>query len=179
MLTLIKHLQLIAADLNSVSPEEGSLNTDFKRLSFYLNNLWIVKIMNFLQLTYFMRSEVQTCNSKLQQKADEFKRILERYKSNKVVGRDLDILIQYLNSQLDILTKLNEDIEKIFKFKSYKVFGNFETTNRFVLDIIKTTYDLIRILKKENKKVSVSTSQLAKATAAHSISTLTKIINGS
>lgn len=128
---------MIATYLNSVSLKEESLNANFKRLSFYLKNFWIVKIIIFLRLTYFIQSEVETCNTKLQQEADEVKRILEGFKSNKVVLGDLNILIQYFNGQLDVLTKLNEDIEKIFQYKSCKVFGNFKTTNRLVLDIIK------------------------------------------
>ena len=170
---------MIATYLNNGSLKEESLNTDFKRFSFYLNNLRIVEIMIFLRLTYFIQSEVEICNTKLQQEADEVKKVLESFKSNKVGSGDLNILIQYFNGQLDVLTKLNEDIEKIIQCTAYKVFSNFEFTNSLVLDIIKSTYDLIRILKKENKKASLPTSQLAKATAAHSISTLTKIINGS
>lgn len=135
--------------------------------------------MNWLRLTFILRLEVTACNIKLQRKAEEVKKILEHVKSNKAASDDLHVLVEYFNGQLDILSRLNGDIEKMFSFKSHKMLGDFETTNRLVLEILESTYDIVRILKKQNKKASIPTSQLAKATAAHSISTLSKIINGS
>lgn len=179
MVTLKKPHIMLATDLNNAISKEGILlNIDFKRLSFYLNNLWIVRILNWLRLTYIMRLEVTACNIKLEQKAAELRKILEHFKSNKATSDDLNVIVEYFNGQLDILSKLNGDIEKIFLFKLHKMLGDFETTNRLVVEILESTYDIVRILKKQNKKVPIPTSQLAKDTAAHSISTLSKIING-
>jgi hypothetical protein len=169
---------LIATDLNSITREGMSSNIDFKRLSFFINNLWIVQIMKWLRLTYILRVEVAAINLKVKKKVDFFKWFVEALVSSPPPQQELNKQMQYFKEQIDILSELKEMVEKVLTFSSHKVLGDFETTDKLMTDLLEMYFKILLIYKKLNIKSPIPTTQLAKDAATHSISTLREILNG-
>jgi len=170
---------VIATDLNkALLNGENSFNVDFKRLSFYLKNTWIIKLLHLLHLTYILRLEVASCNIRLRQRSEMFKKLLEALETSTLRTEDFNTQIKVINEQIDTLSFIQAEAEKVLLFKRHKMLGDFETSHRLVTEMLETFYRILRMYKKANKKEPSKTSQLAKDTSAHSIATHSKIING-
>ncbi len=168
-----------AADLNiDILNDRNSLNDDLKRLSFFLKNTRLIKLLILLRFTYILRLELAACNVKLKSRLNLYAVLLKALESYELQPQDLNEQLKSLNEQIDIFSFLQGETEKVLVFKNHKMLGDFEGTNRIISEILETLYTILRMYKKANKKTPGKTSQLAKDTAAHSMSTLSKIING-
>lgn len=116
---------MVTTDLNDITKEGTALNIDFKRLSFYLNNLWIVRIMKWLRLTYIIRIEVAACNLRLKNRVELFKKFIDALVSSPPPQQELNKQMQYFKEQIEIFSELKEGVENLFMLKAHRMLGDF------------------------------------------------------
>ena len=94
------------------------------------------------------------------------------------VGKDLSIIISTLEDILQSIITSKENISKIIKLDKNKKFETLIESDIILEKNIEAIYDILRILKRLNKKEPFPTSQLAIDSARRSANTLQKVMYG-
>ena len=93
-------------------------------------------------------------------------------------GRDLSKAIFDTGNFIGINIRLQDTIDSFMSKNSQEQFSELSLLHSVIGDTIDNLYNLLRMLKRQNIKKNIETSQFAIDSSAHSVNSLETVLNG-